>query len=1046
MPDPSPPGDPAPQPSAPTIDPAPADPYAPTIDPDHSVQDTDRVVPERLGRFVVRGFLGAGAFGTVYRAFDPQLDREVALKVARPAGQSPERTQRFRREARAAAGLRHPHIVPLFEAGEADEQLYLASAFIDGTTLEDAIHARRRSGGFAPAEAAAVARKLADALAYAHGQGVLHRDVKSANVMLDRGGEPHLLDFGLARRTEDEERMTMDGSLLGTAAYLAPEAARGERNRWTQAVDQYALGVVLYELLAGQTPFAGPLEIVLALHQSQDPEPPSRKNPAVPRDLEAICLKCLEKNPARRYPSAAELGEDLRRFLDGRPTVARPVGPFERLVRWVRRKPSQAALAAGAVLVAVGLAVAGWAYQREREAIKVQGERQRQAERAAALVEALATSETGGVPSIVRELEDRREWADPLLRQSLASAPVGSKRWLHARLALLPTEPDLAVPLAEYLPRCAPDEIVVVRDALKPHAGAMTGRLWAEADGDRDGRALRAACALAGYAPDDPRWRTLAPAVVARLAGENALQAARWAEALAPVGGTLVGPLVEFYGATQQALADPDQDAAALVANAARLDVAASLLARYAADRPEVLAELAVRVDPRHYALLLPLLKNHRDQIVAIMEAEMGRAPAPDADDDAKDVPAARQANAQATLMHLGRTDSAWPLFRHTPEPRLRNYLIHAVAPRGVDPNLFLERLRVEPDLSARRALILTLGEYDERQLPRSDRGEAARRLLAAYADDPDPGLHSAIDWLLRQKWDMAADLAQADAAVKGKPPGERRWYVNGQGQTFAVIPGPAEFTIGSPPGEPDREDKEAPVERRVGRTFAIATREVTVAEFLRFQPDFGVRRRYAPEPDGPIVHITWFEAAKYCNWLSAREGIPEREWCYLPHPGNEFYPGMKLAEDCLKRTGYRLPTESEWEFAARAGAVTSRFYGSSVELLPRYGYFARNSRDRTWPCGRLKPNDLGLFDIYGNALEWCQDIQGERYKEGDDEESTFVVLMDPLRALRGGSFNLQPSFVRSAFRNAYRPVSNYIPVGLRPARTLPPVNGGRPR
>jgi WD40 repeat protein len=199
-------------------------------------------------------------------------------------------------------------------------------------------------------------QKLADAVAYAHGQGVLHRDVKAANVMLDPAGEPQLLDFGLALRLADPERMTQDGAVLGTPAYLAPEVLRGRRESWTPAVDQYALGVVLYELLTGRTPFAGPLEAVIALHRTLDPERPSRLSPAVPRDLEAVCLKCLEKDPARRYADCAALADDLRRWLDGRPTAARPLGTGERLARWVRRNRAlTAALASAATFLIAGV-------------------------------------------------------------------------------------------------------------------------------------------------------------------------------------------------------------------------------------------------------------------------------------------------------------------------------------------------------------------------------------------------------------------------------------------------------------------------------------------------------------------------------------------------------------------------------------------------------------------------------------------------------------------------------------------------------------------
>jgi WD40 repeat protein len=339
---------------------------APTIDPAvPPADDTGRGIPKQIGRFQIRGFLGAGAFGTVYRAYDPQLDREVALKVAQATAQSPERIQRFRREARAAAGLRHPNIVPLFEAGTADGHLYLASAFVPGMTLEDALR-EENPDGLPPEQSAAVVRKLADALAYAHGQKVLHRDVKSANIILDPDGEPHLLDFGLARRSQDADRMTVAGAVLGTPAYLAPEVARGDQSPWTPAVDQYALGIVLYELLTGHTPFAGPIEIVLALHQTQDPERPSRANPQVPRDLDAICLKCLEKDPARRYKSAADLAADLDRFLRGEPVTAQRQSFRYLTGKFVRRYRARLMVAAVILMATLG-GTAGAFYKIDHE-------------------------------------------------------------------------------------------------------------------------------------------------------------------------------------------------------------------------------------------------------------------------------------------------------------------------------------------------------------------------------------------------------------------------------------------------------------------------------------------------------------------------------------------------------------------------------------------------------------------------------------------------------------------------------------------------------
>ena len=216
--------------------------------------------PPHFGRFQVRGELGSGAFGTVYRAYDPQLDREVALKVPRAGTlNTPKRVGRFLREGRTAARLCHPHIVPVYDAGQDGGHFYIASAFIEGRTLADAVG----EGPFDFRRAAEVTHDLAAALAYAHGEGVVHRDVKPANVMLDGAGRPHLMDFGLARRQEGDEKLTQDGAVMGTPAYMAPEQAAGEGTEAGPASDQYSLGVLLYELLTGEVPFAGPVDMVL---------------------------------------------------------------------------------------------------------------------------------------------------------------------------------------------------------------------------------------------------------------------------------------------------------------------------------------------------------------------------------------------------------------------------------------------------------------------------------------------------------------------------------------------------------------------------------------------------------------------------------------------------------------------------------------------------------------------------------------------------------------------------------------------------------------
>ncbi len=343
-------------------------------------------VPSTIGRFRIRRELGRGGYGIVFQAYDPQLGREVALKVPRAeVVLSPELRERFLREARAAAALDHPNLVPVYDAGEVGPVCYIASAYCPGTTLEAWLKAH--SEPVTSQEAAALVATLAEAVHHAHASGVVHRDLKPANILLASGGRdipegpassegsrpplaafvPKITDFGLAKFLslepgEGQQFPTQSGAIVGTPRYMAPEQAVGSSQAVGPAVDVHALGAILYEVLTGRPPFVAETVLdTLEQVRSHEALAPSRLRPRLPRDLETICLRCLQKEPARRYVGAGALADDLRRFLAGEPIRARPVRAWERLVKWARRRPAAAALVAvsslASLLLLAGLVV-----------------------------------------------------------------------------------------------------------------------------------------------------------------------------------------------------------------------------------------------------------------------------------------------------------------------------------------------------------------------------------------------------------------------------------------------------------------------------------------------------------------------------------------------------------------------------------------------------------------------------------------------------------------------------------------------------------------
>jgi eukaryotic-like serine/threonine-protein kinase len=427
--------------------------------------------PIRLGRFEIRRELGRGGFAIVFAAHDPQLHREVALKVPRAdVLVTPELRARFQQEARAAAGLDHPNIVPVYEAGELGPICYIAEAYCPGSTLAQWL--REQTEPVPEKVAAQLLTTLADAAHHAHGRGVLHRDLKPSNILLQesrvRSQEsaknnqlpadpcplspdpwvPKITDFGLAKLIGPEaqvlaaEHQTISGAFVGTPSYMAPEQASGRSKEITTAVDIYSLGAILYELLTRRPPFQAETALeTLEQVRSQEPVPPRRFRTKLTRDLETICLKCLQKEPGRRYASAHALGEDLRRFLADEPIQARPTTAWERAVKWTKRRPAVAALLVLLGLTtALGFGLVTWKWQVAETALQdtelarknEREERQRAEANLYAKLVALARTEwSAGNLDMAKQYLDE---CDPELRDEAWQA---LHRVCHAEVATL---------------------------------------------------------------------------------------------------------------------------------------------------------------------------------------------------------------------------------------------------------------------------------------------------------------------------------------------------------------------------------------------------------------------------------------------------------------------------------------------------------------------------------------------------------------------------------------------------------------------------------
>ena len=662
------------------------------------------------------------------------------------------------------------------------------------------------------------------------------------------------------------------------------------------------------------------------------------------------------------------------------------------------------------------------------------------------LVERLLDANFAAVPTIVNEISGYRRWANPMLStaNNKAEQEKDERKQMHTSLALLPVDKTQITYLYSRLLEAKPNEVEVLVNALGSYKEDLVEQLWTVLLNPEKGKELqilRAASALAAYDRGSSiNWEKSSSLIVSQLVKENPVFIGVWVGTLRPVKKFFINPLSETFNNRA-----PDK--------AFENTLATNLLADYAADNPEVLTSLILDADEKQFSILFPLLKEQSAACLLLLNAEINKDTPLNALHSVKEMDDKRRVNVLVALAKLNQSETIWPLLKHTSTPQKRSYLIEKLALHNLDYKVILQQLKIEKEVSIRRALIQTLGNFDLGQISLEERITMFPYLEEIYLKEPDPGIHASAEWLLKtwnqqpfinktnESWAQDKELTlNRKKEIKNlldmeKEKSLMQWYVNGQGQTMVVIPGPVEFLMGSPASEGERRTiNEVQHKKKIGRSFEISNKSVTLAQYKQFDSKYTLDAKYVRSSDLPVVGISYYMASKYCNWLSKKEGIPEDQWCFEKDNAGDT---IACKKDYLSLKGYRLPTEAEMEYATRAGSISARAFGDTSELLPKYSWFLKNSNDQTWPVGSLKPNDFGLFDMLGNNFTWCMEEYDDYFNgTGEDNLEGTKVLNTKNRVLRGGSFFLPGSAARSAFRGSSLPTYQNFFNGIRIAKT----------
>lgn len=575
-----------------------------------------------------------------------------------------------------------------------------------------------------------------------------------------------------------------------------------------------------------------------------------------------------------------------------------------------------------------------------------------------ALIGSLMAANTSQLLPIVQEMAPYRRWTDTQLREILQETSPDSKEYFRASLALVPVDDSHVETLKNKLRTAATETAIVIRDAMEGRESEELLQWLRELLRDKinSPRArLNAAITLAAFAPPsteaDENWEPQGAFLAEQLATtvqDRPDQYANLREALRPAKTAFLPTLRAWFVEDV-----PDRS---------RRNAATSPLLDFAIGDIEALAALIIESDTEQFVKLYPLVEPHAASITQIMQRVLIQQCTPNASGEEQKRNTIQRSNAAFTLLRLGEHENVWPLLKHSPSPDCRAFLTHQMVQRKVNVQLPLTQLDRETNPSAIRALLLALGDYPFDALTKDAQQSIERRLRKMLVEDPDAGVHSATEWLLR-KWNRTDALKSLGdiPRTKNRVP-DRDWYIT-QGEESL-----GSFTMVVLDGRSDS---------GVGRMFEIATKEVSRRQFEAFAPHAYFNPERSLGPDCAAATMTWIEAVKYCQWLNTTEGIPPDQWCYPPVETITDKDDVALLQPDVTKTGYRLPTDAEWEFACKANAQTFWAFGNDKLFLPKYAWCGRNAdrAGRIWPGGLKKPNDFGLFDMYGNVSEWMAEL-----------------------------------------------------------------------